>query len=99
MQSGVYWGYVGLIEGLVARIKAEFGGAHDGDRHRRAGAAVRRRDAGASSIVDPDLTMRGPASRSTAATASDDRALTPTVRRTIPTSCCSCRSAGRARSA
>jgi type III pantothenate kinase len=26
MQSGVYWGYVGLIEGLVARIRAEFGG-------------------------------------------------------------------------
>jgi len=26
MQSGVYWGYVALIEGLVARIKAEFGG-------------------------------------------------------------------------
>ncbi len=26
MQSGVYWGYVGLIEGLVARIKAEYGG-------------------------------------------------------------------------
>jgi type III pantothenate kinase len=25
MQSGVYWGYVALIEGLVARIKAEFG--------------------------------------------------------------------------
>jgi type III pantothenate kinase len=25
MQSGVYWGYVGLIEGLVARITAEFG--------------------------------------------------------------------------
>ena len=25
MQSGVYWGYVGLIEGLVTRIKAEFG--------------------------------------------------------------------------
>src|SRR5262249_29481668 len=24
MQSGVYWGYVGLIEGLVSRIKAEF---------------------------------------------------------------------------
>src|SRR5438270_10670613 len=27
MQSGIYWGYVGLIEGLVARIKAEFGAA------------------------------------------------------------------------
>jgi type III pantothenate kinase len=25
MQSGIYWGYVGLIEGLVSRIKAEFG--------------------------------------------------------------------------
>ncbi|WP_426957733.1 type III pantothenate kinase [Muricoccus radiodurans] len=26
MQSGIYWGYVGLIEGLVTRIKGEFGG-------------------------------------------------------------------------
>ena len=26
MQSGVYWGYIGLIEGLLVRIKAEFGG-------------------------------------------------------------------------
>jgi type III pantothenate kinase len=25
MQSGIYWGYVGLIEGLVARIKRELG--------------------------------------------------------------------------
>jgi type III pantothenate kinase len=25
MQSGVFWGYVGLVEGLVARIKREFG--------------------------------------------------------------------------
>ena len=25
MQSGLYWGYVALIEGLVARIKAEYG--------------------------------------------------------------------------
>ncbi|HEY7599703.1 MAG TPA: type III pantothenate kinase [Candidatus Limnocylindrales bacterium] len=25
MQSGVYWGYVGLIEGLVQRIRDEFG--------------------------------------------------------------------------
>ncbi len=27
MQSGIYWGYVGLIEGLVGRIKAEYGAA------------------------------------------------------------------------
>lgn len=25
MESGAYWGYVGLIEGLVSRIKAEYG--------------------------------------------------------------------------
>jgi type III pantothenate kinase len=25
MQSGVYWGYVSMIEGMVARIKAEYG--------------------------------------------------------------------------
>ena len=25
MASGVYWGYVGLIEGLIARVKEEFG--------------------------------------------------------------------------
>lgn len=25
MQSGLYWGYVGMVEGLVARIKAEHG--------------------------------------------------------------------------
>jgi type III pantothenate kinase len=25
MQSGIYWGYVGLIEGIVSRMKAELG--------------------------------------------------------------------------
>ncbi|OFX08679.1 MAG: hypothetical protein A2516_01500 [Alphaproteobacteria bacterium RIFOXYD12_FULL_60_8] len=25
MKSGVFWGYIGLVEGLVARIKTEFG--------------------------------------------------------------------------
>ena len=25
MQSGVFWGYIGMIEGLVARVKAEVG--------------------------------------------------------------------------
>jgi type III pantothenate kinase len=24
MQSGVFWGYIGLIEGLIGRIKAEY---------------------------------------------------------------------------
>ena len=26
MQSGIYWGYVALVEGIVARIRQEFGG-------------------------------------------------------------------------
>jgi type III pantothenate kinase len=26
MQSGIFWGYVGLVEGVVERIKREFGG-------------------------------------------------------------------------
>ena len=58
MQSGVFWGYIGLIEGLVERIKAEYGkpltvigtggvaslfeGATDAIDH-----------------FDPDLTIRG----------------------------------------
>ena len=25
MQTGIFWGYVGLIEGLVSRIRAEYG--------------------------------------------------------------------------
>ena len=25
MQSGVYWGYIGLVEGLVTRIRRELG--------------------------------------------------------------------------
>lgn len=25
MQSGIYWGYVGLIEGIISRIKTEYG--------------------------------------------------------------------------
>jgi type III pantothenate kinase len=25
MQSGVFWGYVSMVEGMVARIKEEFG--------------------------------------------------------------------------
>ena len=27
MMSGVYWGYIGLIEGLIVRIRGEFGAA------------------------------------------------------------------------
>ncbi len=58
MQSGIYWGYVGLIEGLVARIKAEFGAAMrvigtGGLAPLFAGATE------AIETVDPDLVLWG----------------------------------------
>ncbi len=58
MQSGVYWGYVGLIEGLVKRIKEEHGGAMTVVA--TGGLAPLFAD-GTEVIehVDPDLTIRG----------------------------------------
>lgn len=58
MQSGVYWGYVGLIGGLIDRIKAEYGKpmtvvATGGLAH------LFRPDLPSIDHVDPDLTMRG----------------------------------------
>ncbi|MPY70583.1 MAG: type III pantothenate kinase [Alphaproteobacteria bacterium] len=58
MMSGVYWGYVGLIEGLVARIKAEFGApmtviATGGLAPLFVEATT------AIEHLDPDLTLRG----------------------------------------
>ena len=58
MQSGVYWGYVGLITGLINRIKAEYGKpmtvvATGGLAH------LFDPDIPAIEHVDPDLTMRG----------------------------------------
>ena len=58
MQSGVYWGYVGLIGGLIERIKKEYGKpmtvvATGGLAH------LFQPDLPAIDHVDPDLTMRG----------------------------------------
>jgi type III pantothenate kinase len=58
MQSGVYWGYVGLIGGLIDRIKREYGRpmtvvATGGLSH------LFRPDLPAIDHIDPDLTMRG----------------------------------------
>ncbi len=58
MESGAYWGYVGLIEGLVARIKGEYGQpmtviATGGLASLFAGATA------CIDEVDPDLTLRG----------------------------------------
>lgn len=58
MQSGVYWGYVGLIEGVVARIKDEFGARMTVVA---TGGLAPLFDAATEVIeyVDADLTMRG----------------------------------------
>jgi type III pantothenate kinase len=58
MQSGVFWGYVGLIEGLVARIKAEYGRPMTVIS---TGGLAPLFDGATDVIarVDPDLTLRG----------------------------------------
>lgn len=58
MQSGIFWGYVSLIEGLVARIKAEYGQpmtviGTGGVASLFEGAT------GSIDHFDPDLTIRG----------------------------------------
>lgn len=58
MKSGIYWGYVGLIEGLTARIREEYG------RPMRViatgGLATLYAEAApVIEVVDPDLTLRG----------------------------------------
>lgn len=58
MHSGVFWGYVGLIEGIVARIRAEFGRPM---RVISTGGLAPVFD-GATSVIEkivPDITVRG----------------------------------------
>ncbi len=58
MQSGVFWGYVGLIEGIVARIRAERGETMEVIATGGLAPFV----AGATKVidhVDPDLTLWG----------------------------------------
>lgn len=58
MQSGVFWGYVSLIEGLVARIKAEWGAPMTVIG---TGGVASLFEGATTSIdrFDPDLTIRG----------------------------------------
>lgn len=58
MQSGIYWGYVGLIEGIVTRMKAEFAAPMRGVA--TGGLAPLFADATPEiDAVAPDLIMRG----------------------------------------
>ena len=58
MQSGIYWGYVGLIEGLVKRLKAE----HGADMNVIATGGLAPLFNEATDCIkhsDPDLILRG----------------------------------------
>jgi type III pantothenate kinase len=58
MQSGVFWGYIGLIEGLIARIKGEW----DRPMTVVGTGGVASLFHGATTTIDhfdPDLTIRG----------------------------------------
>ncbi len=60
MNSGIYWGYIGLIEGLTARIKAELGGASKIKVVATGGLApLFAHGTKVVDHVDPDLTLRG----------------------------------------
>ena len=75
MQSGIYWGYVGLVEGLVARIRAE----HDQLLKVIATGGLAPLLAEGTTVIeriDPDLTLNGLrllADRNPAPTLSRDR--------------------------
>jgi type III pantothenate kinase len=58
MQSGIYWGYIGLVEGLVGRIKSEFATAM---RTIATGGLAPLFEGASDAIetVDPDLTLWG----------------------------------------
>src|SRR6201996_8406999 len=58
MQSGLYWGYVGLIEGLIARIKEEYGAPMTVIGTGGLANAFHRQTT-VIDHLDPDLTIRG----------------------------------------
>jgi type III pantothenate kinase len=81
MQSGIYWGYVGMIEGLVARIRAEYG-----ERLKVIAtgglAPLLAEGTTVIEVIDPDITLDGLrmlAERNPAPTLSRERARLPEV--------------------
>ena len=75
MQSGIYWGYVGMIEGLIARIQGEYG---EKLKVIATGGLAPLLAEGTTVIerIDPDLTLDGLrmlADRNPAPTLSRDR--------------------------
>lgn len=59
MQSGLYWGYIGLIEGLVKKIAGEMGGQKPYVIATGGLAPLFADNTKAIDIVDDDLTIKG----------------------------------------
>ncbi len=63
MQSGIFWGYIGLIEGLVGRIRSEFLATHPAPAMPVIGtgglAVLFARATSVIDHVDTELTLRG----------------------------------------
>ena len=62
MRSGVYWGYIGLIEGIVGRVREEFSETDVSKMKVVATGGLAPLFAGGTDAiehVDPDLTIRG----------------------------------------
>ena len=60
METGVFWGYVGMIEGLLRRLRDEQGGGKDIPAIATGGlAGLFAEHLSGITAVDPDLTVRG----------------------------------------
>lgn len=59
MQSGIFWGYMGLIEGIIKRIEHEQGGEEHKVIATGGLASVFAQETDKIDIVDPDLTLFG----------------------------------------
>jgi len=58
MRSGIFWGYIGLIEGMIARIRSEYGATLDVVATGGL-APLFTECTGAIPRSDPDLTLKG----------------------------------------
>jgi type III pantothenate kinase len=58
MRSGIFWGYIGLIEGMIARIRSEYGATLDVIATGGL-APLFTECTGAIPRSDPDLTLKG----------------------------------------
>ncbi|MBE2182777.1 MAG: type III pantothenate kinase [Anaerolineae bacterium] len=63
MQSGIFWGYAALVEGMISRLKAAMRDAEMGDNIRVIAtgglAPLFRQHTNAIDQIDPDLTLEG----------------------------------------